>query len=475
MGHIVQPRRGRIYVIYYNVTTGREDDGDQPSSRKVDTAPRLPDTDRSATRLPVGAASTAEEIVEAVRRWVTEHVPPAWVAAGRRGGAAAVRQVRTRGDYEEWYPVFADSGMVVPQWPVAYGGLQLPAETARLIDAELRPFNLGRLNPLGLNQAAYALLAHGSEPQRLRFLPPIVRNDEKWCQLFSEPGAGSDLASLATVAVRDGDEWVVDGQKIWTTWAHRSDMAVLLARTNPDVPKRQGLTYFLVDMHQPGVEVHPLRHIGGDVDFNSVHLCAVRVPDANRVGRVGEGWTVANATLSGERQMVAGAGSGGVDRIGGRGSDRLLELARESGPGGARAWDDPLVRQWVMRLYSEERIRDWTNQRVRSQLRNGRPPGPETSIGKVHQGDLNQRIQLLATDLLGPGGQAWPERGRSNADNSYADSLPYEVKGMLRSRANTIEGGSTEINKNVLAERVLGLPREPDPYRQVPWSDVPRS
>src|SRR6185369_77719 len=223
---------------------------------------------------------------------------------------------------------------------------------------ELRPFNLGRLNPLGLNNTALALYAYGTEEQRLRFLPPLVRNEEKWCQLFSEPGAGSDLASLATRATLDGDHWSVTGQKVWTTWAHRSDFAVLLARTDADAPKRAGITYFLLDLHQPGVDIRPLRHIGGEVDFNEVFLDGARVPDAQRVGAVGDGWKVANATLSGERQMVSGSGSGGVDRIGGSGVGRLLRLARrKSSSGHPGGWDDAVVRQRLMQLYSEERIR----------------------------------------------------------------------------------------------------------------------
>jgi alkylation response protein AidB-like acyl-CoA dehydrogenase len=291
-----------------------------------------------------------------------------------------------------------------------------------------------------------------------------VANEERWCQLFSEPGAGSDLASLAMRAERDGDEWVLTGQKVWTTWAHVSDFGVCLARTDPDVPKRKGITYFLVDLRAPGVEVRPLRHITGEVDFNEVFLESVRVPDAHRVGQVGDGWRVAGATLSGERQMVSGSGSGGVDRIGGSGADRVVRAARASG-----AWGDPVTRQRLVRVCSEEQIRGWTNQRVRAGLKAGRPPGPESSVGKVHQGELNQRIQLLATDLLGAGATAW------DGDGSYAESLPYELKGMLRSRANTIEGGTTEVNKNVIGERVLGLPREPDPYDGAPWKDVPRS
>jgi alkylation response protein AidB-like acyl-CoA dehydrogenase len=374
--------------------------------------------------------------------WVEEHVPWAWREAAAE--ARPIREVRTFAEYESWYPTFAHAGLVVPTWPKEYGGLDVDAATARAIEQVLAPYHLGRLNPLGLNLCAPALLAYGTETQRLRYLPRIVDNSEKWCQLFSEPGAGSDLASLATRASRDGDDWILTGQKVWTTWAHVSDWAVCLARTDPDVPKRNGITYFLVDLRADGVEVRPLRHLTGEVDFNEVFLDGVRVPDDRRVGATGHGWKVANATLSGERQMVSGAGSGGVDRIGGLAAD-ALEVP-----------DDPISRHRVVALQAEERIRSWTNRRLRG--------GPLTSIGKVHQGDLNQRIQLAAVDLLGADAIAWE-----------GDGLDRTVKGMLRSRANTIEGGTTEVNKNVVGERVLGLPREPDPHNGAPWKDVPRS
>ena len=417
-----------------------------------------------ADRIDIDRSTSAEEAVDRTRAWVDDHVPLAWRTAADRGGAAAIREVRSRADYEAWYPTFADAGLVVSTWPVEYGGLDVSPAVARAIDAVLAPYNLGRLNPLGLNLAAPALFAHGTEEQRLRFLPPIVRNEERWCQLFSEPSAGSDLASLATRAERDGDEWVLTGQKVWTTWAHVSDFGVCLARTDPDVPKRKGITYFLVDLHAPGVDVRPLRHITGEVDFNEVFLDAVRVPDAQRVGEAGDGWRVANATLSGERQMVSGSGSGGVDRIGGSGATRVIRAAKANG-----TWGHPVTRQRLVRVWSEEQIRGWTNQRVRAGVKAGRPPGPESSIGKVHQGELNQRIQLLATDVLGTSALAWEGSG------GYDEVLPFEVKGMLRSRANTIEGGTTEVNKNVIGERVLGLPREPDAFDGVSWRDVPRS
>ncbi len=420
-------------------------------------------------RLPLDRSSSDDEIRATVARWVDEHVPGPWRDAAARGGRNAIRTVRSRDEYEAWYPRFADSGLAVSTWPVAYGGLDLAPAQAQIVESVLAPYNLGRLNPLGLNSAAPALFAYGTEAQRLRFLPPLVRNDEKWCQLLSEPGAGSDLASLATRAVLDGEEWIVTGQKVWTTWAHVSDFAICLARTDPSLAKRRGLTYFLVDLHAPGVEVRPLRHIGGEVDFNEVFLDGVRVPDAQRVGAVGEGWRVAGATLAGERQMVSGSGSGGVDRIGGSGIERVIRRARELG-----RTDDPHVRNRLAALLSEERIRGSTNQRVRAAVRAGSTPGPAASIGKVHQGALNQRIQMAAAELLGPGAAAWPTSEGSDPD-AWARALPFEVRGMLRSRANTIEGGTTEVNKNIIGEKVLGLPREPDPYADAAWEDVPRS
>src|SRR5690606_38597347 len=263
-------------------------------------------------------------------------------------------------------------------------------------------------------------------------------------------------------------------QKVWTTWADQADYAVLLARTDPDAPKHQGITYFLISMRQPGVEVRPLPHIGGEAEFFEVFLDGAVVPDAHRVGEPGNGWRVAQATLAGERQMVSGGGSVGVERIGGVSAAHLVRLARrrtESGlPGG---WDDPLVRARIVELWCEEQVRTWTNRRVRARAAGNLPPGPESSIGKVHGTDLNQRIQELAATLAGETSIAWP--GTATTPAEYWASMPAEVRGMLRSRANSIEAGTTEVNKNVIAERVLGLPKEHDPYRGKPWRDLPRS
>jgi alkylation response protein AidB-like acyl-CoA dehydrogenase len=415
--------------------------------------------------LPIDADVSEDRARAVVRDWAEEHVPAEWRKAAAEGGPAAVRRVRSRADYEAWYPTLADAGLVVPTWPREYGGLGVKTRVARAVDAELAPLNLGRLNVLGLNLAGPTLMTWGTDAQKARFLPPIVRNEEVWCQLFSEPGAGSDLASLATRAVRDGDEWVVTGQKVWSTWAHFSHFGMLLARTDPTAQKRRGITYFLVDMHQAGVEVRPLMQITGEADFNEVFLSDARVPDANRVGEEGEGWKVANSTLSGERQMISGPGSGGVDRIGGSSVERLLDVARERG-----LTSDPVVRQRLAALWSEQQIRRWTNARVRDNARAGRV-GPESSVGKVHSGELNQRTQELAVDLLGMDAVAWDPAVVETVEGG----LPRPVQGFLRSRANTIEGGTSEVNRNVLGERVLGLPREPDPYRESAWEDVPRS
>lgn len=412
------------------------------------------------TRLAVDGTSPVDDVVAAVERWVAEAVPAPWRAAAAEG-PDALRRVRSRAEYESWYPTFADAGLVVPTWAPEHGGLGLGGEAARSVDGVLAPYRLHRLNPLGLHNAAAALFAHGTEEQRRRFLPPMVRNEQVWCQLFSEPGAGSDLASLACRAERDGDHWVVQGQKVWTTWADRADFAILLARTDPEAPKHRGITYFVLDLHQPQVDIRPLRQLTGDCEFNEVWIDGAVVPDADRIGDVGDGWKVSASTLSSERAMVSGGGGGaGSGRLGGISAEDALSLAQRLGRSA-----DPLVRQHLAAMWGEERIRAWTN--ARSRQRGG---AGVASIGKVHQADLNQRLQLLVTDLLGTEATAWEA-----TSGDYAEALHPLVRGMLRSRANSIEGGTTEVNKNILAERVLGLPREPDPWHGRPWREVPRS
>jgi alkylation response protein AidB-like acyl-CoA dehydrogenase len=424
---------------------------------------------RVVTRLAIDRNASDAEIRLATEAWAHANVPTTWQQAAA-GGRDAIRAIRSYAEYEAWYPVFAESGLAVATWPIAYGGLDLTPDQARVANEAIAPYNLGRLNIIGLGAISPALFTFGTEDQRRRFLPPMVRNEEVWSQLLSEPGAGSDLASLATRAVKDGDEWVVTGQKVWSTWADRAHFANCLARTDPSAKKREGLTYFIIDLHAPGVTVRPLRHMAGEVEFSEVFLDEVRIPDTHRVGEVGRGWSVVGATLSGERMMVSGSGSGGVDRIGGHGVDAIIKNAFDRGLLG-----DAVLRQQIMRLYSEERIRAWTNERVRHGAVTGRAVGPVASVGKIHQGDLNQRVQLLANDVLGPGAMAWEVDAYPTDPDAWTTSLPTPVKGMLRSRANKIEGGTSEVNRNVLGERVLGLPREPDPYKDAPWSDVPRN
>ena len=302
--------------------------------------------------------------------------------------------------------MFGASGLVVPTWPVPYGGLDLPAASRagrrrRAAPVQPRPAQPARPQPLRAravrvrDRGAAAAVPPAHRAQRRGVVPAVQR---------ARRGIGSRVARDAR-AERDGDEWVVTGQKVWTTWAHLADYGVLLARTDADVPKRNGLTYFLVDLHQPGVDVRPLQHIGGEVDFNEVFLEGARVPDAQRVGEIGDGWKVAGATLSGERQMVSGEGSGGVDRIGGSGTRRLLDLARRTG----RA-DDATMRQELMKVVSEERIRDWTNQRVRAGLKAGRSPGPRELDRQGAPGRVEPAHPAAGVLLAGPGGDRVRER-----------------------------------------------------------------
>ncbi len=413
--------------------------------------------DLTSNLLPITDETPPDEIGAVVRAWIEATVPSAWREAAS-GGLPAIREVRSREDYQAWYPIYAASGLVVPRWPREFGGLGVGAGAARAIDIELAPYHLGRLNALGLSLAGPTLLNWGTEAQKQRFLPPIVFDVERWCQFFSEPGAGSDLPSLATRAVRDGDSWVITGQKIWGTWAHEASFGLLLARTDPSVPKREGITMFIVALDAPGLEVRPLRQMTGDADFNEAFLEDVRIGDDARVGPVNEGWKVARTTLSGERNWVSGGGAG-VVRIGGRSLDRLVERARELGVN-----TDPIVRQRLARLLSVERVLQWNASRVNAARRTGRIPGAETSVGKTMSTEHNKAVQ-----------EAWINITGTIAHDVNDRDAAGIVYGFLRSRANTIEGGTSEIQRNTLGERVLGLPVEPDAYRNSAWEDVPRS
>jgi alkylation response protein AidB-like acyl-CoA dehydrogenase len=296
--------------------------------------------------------------------------------------------------------------------------------------------------------AGPTIIGHGTEEQQRRYLDPMLRGDEVWCQLFSEPGAGSDLASLATRAVRDGDHWIVNGQKVWTSGARQSERAILLARTNTDAPKHRGITFFVVDMDTPGIDVRPLRQINGGYHFNEVFLTDVAVPAANVIGAVDDGWRVAMTTLTNERHVI-GSGSGGL-----RAAD-VIELARRVGRAG-----DPVLRQQLVELHIRERLLRYLGYRTRTAVAAGRPLGPEASVAKLMNGKRGTDLADLAVIVAGADGML--------AGDAALDAGRW-ADGFLSSRASRIGGGTDEVQRNVIAERVLGLPREPAVGRDAPF------
>jgi alkylation response protein AidB-like acyl-CoA dehydrogenase len=358
-----------------------------------------------------------------------------------------------------------DAGLAWVQFPEGHGGLAASPSLQRLVDDRLKaagaPSSFPR-NPIGYGMGAPTVATHGSDAQRSRYLRPLFTGEEIWCQLFSEPGAGSDVASLSTRAVLDGDEWIVNGQKVWTTLAHVARWGMLLARTDPDTTKHKGMTYFVVDMHGPGVEVRPLRQMTGDAEFNEVYFTDVRIPDAERLGDVGEGWGVSLTTLMNERVALGGTTppkeSGPIADV--------LRIWRERGNGTAVQRDrvaDAWIRAEVLRL---------TNVRA-SQVRRAGTPGPEGSVGKLISAELNKQITELANDLLGAEGMLYGSYETERSANALHFASTQQM--FLRMRANSIEGGTSEIMRNILGERVLGLPGDVRTDKDRPWSEVPRS
>jgi alkylation response protein AidB-like acyl-CoA dehydrogenase len=364
-----------------------------------------------------------------------------------------------------------DHGLAWVHFPEGYGGLGVPPSLQRDVDRRLRAAGAAPIDArlfFGLALVGPTLVTHGSEELKARLLRRTFTGEDAWCQLFSEPGAGSDLAGLAARAVRDGDEWVVNGQKVWNTLAHIADRGMLVARTDPEAPKHKGLTYFALDMHAPGVEVRPLRQITGEAEFNEVYLTDVRIPDADRVGDVGEGWRVSMTTLMNERTTIGG-GSGPPAR----GSGAIAEAMR--------IWKDedieksPVSRDRLVQLWIEAEALRLTNIRAGQNRRLGNP-GPEGSIAKLMFAEVNKRIYELCVDLLGPEGQVQYDYTMRRSEQLGLVGPPGSGRKMfLRSRANSIEGGTSEIQRNILGERVLGLPGEPRVDKDQPWSTVPRS
>jgi alkylation response protein AidB-like acyl-CoA dehydrogenase len=341
--------------------------------------------------------------------------------------------------------------------------LQGPVESRFLAAGAL---DWSERNVIGLGMAAPTVHEHGTEEQRSRWLRRLFTGEEIWCQLFSEPGAGSDLAALATSARRDGDEWVVNGQKVWTTLGHVARWGMLVARTDPSAPKHKGLTYFCLDMTLPGVEVRPLRQMTGEAEFNEVYLTDVRVPDAHRLGPVGEGWRVAMTTLMNERVSLGG----GIEERGdgpiGFAVDAYRERVRVSG-------DDRVGRDRLMNLWIRAEVARLTNLRATS-ARHG-AAGPEGSVAKLSMAENNKAIFDLCLHFLGPHGGLVGSYEMIRPDSASVKGNADLPKAFLRSRANSIEGGTSEVLRNVIGERVLGLPGEPRVDKDLPWKDVPRS
>lgn len=374
-----------------------------------------------------------------LRDWLDETLPDGWQNVGSTFSVS------------EWQNAFLESGFAAPSWPRHLGGLGLETAGARLITAEL--IDRGAPVPRALLRALLvgaALLVHATPEQQRRFLPRMADGRDRWCQLFSEPGAGSDLASLSTRAVGDGSSWVISGQKVWSSYADDAEWGLLLARTDSGATKRRGITAFAIDMSAPGVEVRGLRQMTGDSEFCEVFLNGVVISDDLRIGALNDGWAVARATLEAERELLGGPGSSPVARIGGLAMDDLLNLARDVADGQRRLLVECWVRDRIVRVLGER-------------LANR---GEAGSLVKLAQAEHNQTLQSLAVDLLGPFGAA------SEPDDEAAAKIWW---GFLRSRANTVAGGTSEILRSVIGERLLGLPREPDPYERDSWSDVPRS
>ena len=348
---------------------------------------------------------------------------------------------------KQWLDVMAERGWTAPTWPKQYGGAGLDKHEARILGQEMAI--LGLRPPLigfGLSMIGPLLLQEGSEELKKTHLPPIVRGEIRWCQGYSEPGAGSDLASLQTRAVVDGDDFVLNGQKVWTSYADKADWMFILVRTDPHAPKHEGITFLLMDMGSPGVSVRPIRLISGASPFCETFLADVRVPRANVVGRINGGWAIAKALLGHERTMIAGMGA--AERTT---SDSLPDLARRYLDEEDGALADRVLRDRIAALEIDRKCFELTLSRSRDGMKAGHKPGPETSIFKLYGTELNQRRRELMVQIAGPQGLGWEGDG-------FSDDEIRITRDWLRSRGNSIEGGTSEVQLNIIAKRVLGLP-----------------
>ncbi len=396
-----------------------------------------------------------EEFRRRAREWLASKAPEhGWL----RGEAPVDETEEQRlARARECQRMLHDAGFAGITWPTEYGGQGLTNREQVVFNREASHYELPTtVFIVGLGMCAPTILALGTEEQKRRYLPPLVRGEEIWCQLFSEPGAGSDVAGLEASARRDGDEWVLNGQKVWTSAAHHARFGIVLARSEPDVPKHRGLTMFVLDMQAPGVTIRPLRQMNGQAQFNEVFLDDVRLPADAILGEVNEGWRAAITTLMNERVSIgAGRSSGDAHE-----AVELIELAQRRARAG-----DANVRQALADVYVRERILRMLGQRITDAVMAGRVPGPEGSIAKLAGSGLSKRSAELAVDLVGAGATAWAPT-EAGADR-WADVL-------LLAPGLSIAGGTDEVLRNVIGERVLGLPKEPDHSRDLAFSEVRR-
>jgi len=389
--------------------------------------------------MDLNLTAAEEQFRDELRAWLEANLPPPF------GGA---RNEEEKGEYfnylRAWQRKVCEGGWAALSWPKEYGGrgaalMEQAIFQEEWAHAEAPPL----INVLGLSLIGPTIIAVGTKEQKERFLPKILSAEEIWCQGFSEPNAGSDVASLSTKAVRDGDEFIVNGQKTWTSLAHASDWCLLLVRTDPAVQKHKGITALLVNMHTEGVTVRPLKQMTGESGFNEVFFSNVRVPVANVLGEINKGWHTAIATLMNERAHL---GTGIYIQFK-RGLDALMARARETNRSGKPASEDPVIRQKLAQAFLELEVFRLTNLRALSKMASSSVPGPEGSILKIFWSEMNQRLQQVAMETLGPHAQLKDfDEGRW-------------VYSYLRARGNTIEAGTSEIQRNIVAERVLGLPK----------------
>ena len=375
-------------------------------------------------------------------------------------------------DIKEFWGKQFDLGLAWVQFPEGAGGLGLNPKYQLMVIETLRNEGISQQNRvaniLGIGMGAPTIIEYGTEEQISKYLRPMFTTEEIWCQLFSEPGSGSDLASLSTKAVDDGDGFIVNGQKVWTTLGHLAKWGLIVTRTDPNVPKHRGLTFFIVDMESEGVDVRPLRQITGEAEFNEVYFTDVKIPKENILGSLGEGWRVSLTILMNERVAIGG----NVRERGSGAPGHLVQLWKE------KNLQDPVTRDKLIKLWIEQEAVRLTNMRAVENREKG-TPGPEGSTSKLYEAEINKASYEFGMDMLGNDGLLFPrgyaltqpELNFENETFGFTDTQSL----FLRSRANSIEGGTSEIMRNIIAERVLGLPSEPKLDKDKAWKDIPRS